>query len=71
MSTNEFRTNFQTFLKKAHGPSEASTNPEIRMLRGEDSFEVDNESLLLRPDPNTGELRFPPTDGDEESASSE
>ena len=54
------------------GPaSEASTNPEIRMLRGEDSFEVDNESLLLRPDPNTGELRFPPTDGDEESASSE
>ena len=54
------------------GPaSEASTNPEIRMLRGEDSFEVDNESLLLRPDPNTGELRFPPTDGDEESASSD
>ncbi len=51
--------------------SEPSTNPEIRMLRGEDSFEVDEESLLLRPDPNTGELKFPPTDGDEEATSSE
>ena len=51
--------------------TEASTNPEIRMLRGEGSFEVDDESLLLRPDPNTGELRFPPADGDEEAASPE
>ena len=51
--------------------SEPSTSPEIRMLRGEDSFEVDEESLLLRPDPNTGELKFPPTDGDEEATSSE
>ncbi len=51
--------------------SEPSPNPEIRMLRGEDSFEVDEESLLLRPDPNTGELKFPPTDDDEEATSSE
>ncbi len=51
--------------------SEVSSQPEIRMLRGEDSFEVDDESLLLSPDPNTGELKFPPADGDEEATSSE
>ena len=51
--------------------AEPSTNLDIRILRGEDSFEVDEESLLLRPDPNTGELKFPPTDGDEEATSSE
>ena len=48
----------------------SSTNPEIRMLRGEDSFAVDEESLLLRPDPSTGELKFPPTDGDDEATPS-
>ncbi|MGI9466619.1 MAG: glucuronate isomerase [Rubripirellula sp.] len=51
--------------------AEPSTNLDIRILRGEDSFEVDEESLLLRPDPNTGELKFPPTDGDEGATSSE
>lgn len=51
--------------------SESSTSPEIRMLRGEDSFEVDEESLLLRPDITTGELKFPPHDSDEETSSSE
>jgi len=45
--------------------TEASANPDIRMLRGEDSFEVDEESLLLRPDPTTGELKFPSSDSDE------
>jgi len=49
----------------------SSTNPEIRMLRGEDSFAVDEESLLLRPDPSTGELKFPPTDGDDEATPSD
>lgn len=51
--------------------SEASTESEIRMLRGEGSFEVDEESLLLRPDPTTGELKLPPSNGDEESTSSD
>ena len=49
----------------------SSTNPEIRMLRGEDSFAVDEESLLLRPDPSTGDLKFPPTDGDDEATPSD
>ena len=51
--------------------SEPSTNPDIRMLRGEDSFEVDEESLLLQPDPTTGELKFPPSSSDEEATSSD
>ncbi len=32
--------------------------PEIEMLTGEESFEPDEDSLLLTPDPMTGELRF-------------
>jgi glucuronate isomerase len=51
--------------------SEPATNPDIRLLRGEDSFEVDEESLLLRPDPNTGELKFPSSDGEEEATPSD
>jgi len=51
--------------------SEPSTDPEIRMLRGEDSFEVDEASLLLRPDPTTGELKFPSTNSDEDAAPSD
>lgn len=47
--------------------SEQSTDSDIRMLRGEESFEVDEESLLLRPDPTTGELKFPSSDGDDNS----
>lgn len=51
--------------------SEPTTNPDIQMLRGEDSFEVDEESLLLRPDPTTGELKFPPSNDDENTTSSD
>ena len=51
--------------------SESSTAPDIRMLRGEESFEVDADSLLLRPDPTTGELKFPSTDSDADAAPSD
>ena len=51
--------------------SESSTDPDIRMLRGEESFEVDEASLLLRPDPSTGELKFPSTDSDEDASPSD
>lgn len=32
--------------------------PEIQMLRSEESFEADEDSLRLTPDPTTGELTF-------------
>ena len=51
--------------------SESSTDPDIRMLRGEESFKVDEASLLLRPDPSTGELKFPSTDSDADAAPSD
>jgi hypothetical protein len=51
--------------------SESSTAPDIRMLRGEESFEVDADSLLLQPDPTTGELKFPSTDSDADAAPSD
>ena len=41
------------------GDSEGS---EIRMLRGEGSFEPDEDSLRVQPDPVTGELKFPVDD---------
>ena len=40
------------------GEEDASPSPNVRMLRGETSFAPDEESLQLRPDPLTGELRF-------------
>ncbi len=51
--------------------SESSTAPDIRMLRGEESFEVDADSLLLQPDPTTGELKFPSTASDADAAPSD
>jgi hypothetical protein len=39
---------------------------KIQMLRGDGSFEADEESLKVKPDPMTGELRFPnPSEKDE------
>ena len=34
------------------------TKPEVQMLRGEESFAADEDSLRLTPDPTTGELTF-------------
>ena len=48
-----------------------SNGPEIRMLRGEDSFELGEESLRVHPDPVTGELKFPIDDGSEEESEPE
>ncbi len=49
--------------------------PEIRMLRGEDSFSPDEDSLQMTSNPTTGELVFPiPGDtdsGDTDSSGSE
>ena len=42
------------------------TGPEIRMLRGEDSFQLGEESLRVHPDPVTGELKFPIDDSAQE-----
>jgi glucuronate isomerase len=39
--------------------------PSIRMLRGEQSFSTDEESLRLTPDPITGELIFNPSESEE------
>jgi hypothetical protein len=33
-------------------------SPKIQMLRGEESFQADEDSLRLTPDPTTGELTF-------------
>lgn len=38
---------------------EEEPSPSIRMLRGEDSFTADEDSLRLQPHPVTGELVFP------------
>lgn len=47
-------------------PSSTEDAPEIRMLRGEESFAPDENSLQLSPDPLTGELRFQvPGDSDD------
>ncbi len=53
--------------------SEATSDSEseIRMLRGEDSFQPDEDSLQLRPDPVTGELTFPVAQSDQPSADGE
>ncbi len=40
------------------GDSDAN-GPEIRLLRGEESFAPDEDSLRVQPDPMTGELTFP------------
>ncbi len=45
-------------------------SPEIRMLRGEESFQPDEDSLRLKPDPLTGELTFPISTSNEEDADS-
>ncbi|MGI9473824.1 MAG: glucuronate isomerase [Rubripirellula sp.] len=44
---------------------EDAEGPEIRMLRGEGSFEPDEDSLQVRPDPVTGELKFPVADDED------
>ena len=41
---------------------EGAEESEIRMLRGEGSFEPDEDSLRVQPDPVTGELKFPVDD---------
>jgi glucuronate isomerase len=41
------------------GDESESTEPEIRMLRGESSFTPDEETLQMTSDPSTGELVFP------------
>jgi glucuronate isomerase len=38
--------------------AEAAPEGQIRMLRGEESFELGEETLQLQPDPLTGELRM-------------
>jgi hypothetical protein len=43
-------------------------SPDIRMFRGEESFQPDEDSLRLQPDPATGELTFPVSTSDEEEA---
>ncbi len=44
---------------------EDESTPSIRMLRGEQSFSTDEESLRLRPDPVTGELIFNPANSED------
>jgi glucuronate isomerase len=44
---------------------EDEATPSIRMLRGEQSFSTDEESLRLTPDPVTGELIFNPSESEE------
>ena len=51
--------------------TDASQNPDIREPETGDSFEVDEASLLLRPDPTTGELKFPSTQIDEDESTDE
>ena len=43
-----------------------SKSPTIEPLRNEDSFAPDEDSLLLKPDPLTGELTFPSKDEGED-----
>ena len=51
--------------------TDASQNPDIREPESGDSFEVDEASLLLRPDPTTGELKFPSTQIEEDESTDE
>ena len=51
--------------------TDASQNPDIREPETGDSFEVDEASLLLRPDPTTGELKFPSTQIEEDESTDE
>ena len=39
--------------------ADASMHPDIQPVRNEGSFELDEDSLQLQPDPMTGELRLP------------
>ncbi|GAA4449407.1 glucuronate isomerase [Novipirellula rosea] len=41
-----------------------ASEPEISLLRGEESFAPDEDSLRVQPDPLTGELTFPTPDSD-------
>jgi glucuronate isomerase len=41
------------------GDTDNEGTEKIQMLRGDGSFEADEESLKVKPDPMTGELRFP------------
>lgn len=51
--------------------TDASQNPDIREPETGDSFEVDEASLLLRPDPTTGELKFPSTQIEDDESTDE
>ncbi len=51
--------------------TDASQNPDIREPETGDSFEVDEASLLLRPDPTTGELKFPSSQIEEDESTDE
>ncbi|WP_146598518.1 glucuronate isomerase [Novipirellula aureliae] len=52
--------------------SAASLHHEIQPLRNEKSFELDEDSLQLKPDPMTGELRLPnPAESNDEGENSE
>ncbi|MEM8666362.1 MAG: glucuronate isomerase [Planctomycetota bacterium] len=46
------------------GEADEQTTSQIRMLRGDGSFEADEESLQVQPDPMTGELRMPEPEGE-------
>ena len=39
---------------------------KIRLMRGEDSFTPDEDSLQVQPDPHTGELKFPVDEEEED-----
>ncbi|MEE2937478.1 MAG: glucuronate isomerase [Planctomycetota bacterium] len=48
------------------GDTDNEGTEKIQMLQGDGSFEADEESLKVKPDPMTGELRFPnPSENDE------
>ncbi len=48
------------FLEDVPTEDDSETSePQISMLRGEESFAPDEESLRVQPDPMTGELTFP------------
>lgn len=48
------------------GETSGIESPDIRLLRGEDSFQPDEDSLQLQPDPATGELTFPVAGSEED-----
>jgi hypothetical protein len=52
-------------------PSPGSPDSQIQMLAGDGEFTPDSDSMLLHPDPLTGELQFPmEQDGDDEDSAS-